>query len=277
VTGRGRRRLPPLLALAAIVLLLSAPAGHAATDAATLLAERFAPVLQLREQKHPPCDTGGEQFVPSPVELVLGRPDVVLRGPGPGHPVVKTAPTARDLYGKGAQWFLDFPGDPYHPGCRYARDAIRLGQGRPATAYAHVVTQADAPHRLVLQYWFFYYFNQFNDLHEGDWELVELVFAADDAAEALTQTPISVGYSQHDGGERAAWDDAKLEREGDRIVVYPGAGSHANYYSRALWLGRSASEGFGCDDTRGPSRRVPAAVRVVGTTASGPEIGRAHV
>jgi hypothetical protein len=42
-------------------------------------------------------------------------------------------------------------------------------------------------------------------------------------------------------------------------VVYPGAGSHANYYSPAVWLGHSAQEGFGCDDTRGPAQHLQTA------------------
>lgn len=33
-------------------------------------------------------------------------------------------------------------------------------------------------------------------------------------------------------------------------------GSHASYFSSAIYLGRSGSEGFGCDDTSGPSNRV---------------------
>ena len=49
----------------------------------------------------------------------------------------------------------------------------------------------------------------------------------------------------------------KLERVGRHPVVYVASGSHAAHYSSALWLGHSASEGFGCEDTRGPSRNVP--------------------
>jgi hypothetical protein len=45
-------------------------------------------------------------------------------------------------------------------------------------------------------------------------------------------------------------------REGDRPVVYSSARSHASYYGSALFLGRSGSEGFGCDDTDGPSVRL---------------------
>ena len=52
----------------------------------------------------------------------------------------------------------------------------------------------------------------------------------------------------------AAWDDPKLELVGGtHPVVYPAAGSHANFYGEALYLGSSASEGVGCDDTSGPT------------------------
>ncbi len=109
------------------------------------------------------------------------------------------------------------------------------------------------PGQLALQYWFFYAFNDWNNLHEGDWETVQLIFDAPDARAALAQEPVAVGYSQHEGTERADWGDEKLELvDGSRPVVYPAAGSHANFYDSALYLGSSAEQGVGCDDTRGP-------------------------
>ena len=36
--------------------------------------------------------------------------------------------------------------------------------------------------KVALQYWFFYPFNDFNNTHEGDWEMIQLVFDAPDAA-----------------------------------------------------------------------------------------------
>ena len=106
---------------------------------------------------------------------------------------------------------------------------------------------------LALQYWFFYAFNEFNNLHEGDWEMIQLVFEASDAAEALGEEPVAVGYSSHEGAERAEWGDGKLEIvDGTHPVVYPAAGSHANKFTEALYIGSSAEQGVGCDDTRGP-------------------------
>ena len=57
--------------------------------------------------------------------------------------------------------------------------------------------------------------------------------------------------------------DDKLELvDGTHPVVYPAAGSHANFYSDGLFLGRSAEQGVGCDDTTGPSVELrPAGVR----------------
>ena len=99
----------------------------------------------------------------------------------------------------------------------------------------------------------FYVYNDWNNLHEGDWEMIQINFPASTAAEALEARPSEVGYSQHEGGERAAWDDPKLERvDGTHPVVYPAAGSHANFYGAALYLGASGSQGVGCDDTRDP-------------------------
>ena len=128
--------------------------------------------------------------------------------------------------------------------------------GTQPTAYAHVVTDPDHPGKLALQYWFFYVFNDWNNLHEGDWEMIQLVFDASTAAEALDRTPVEIGYSQHEGAERADWGDDKLELvDGTHPVVHPADGSHANFFGEALYLGSSAKEGVGCDDTRGPHDR----------------------
>jgi hypothetical protein len=126
------------------------------------------------------------------------------------------------------------------------------------------VTEAAHPGELAVQYWFFYLFNDFNDKHEGDWEMVQLDFPVGNAEAALGAKPSEVGYSQHEGAERAEWGDDKLELvDGTHPVVYAALGSHANYYSSALYLGRSAAEGVGCDDTVGPSREVRPDVALV--------------
>ena len=74
----------------------------------------------------------------------------------------------------------------------------------------------------------------------------------------------SVGYSQHEGAEQATWGDDKLHLvDGTHPVVYPAAGSHANFYDEGLFLGSSAEQGVGCDNTTGPHDDLRPAVATI--------------
>ncbi|MCP4224785.1 MAG: hypothetical protein GY773_15725 [Actinomycetia bacterium] len=224
-------------------------------DSTQELAEQYAPVIKVRAQQED-CDRGGEQYTPTSAEIVLDNPQVLLRQVGTGNPTTKIGPAASDLFGLGEGFYLDFPGNALAPGCLYEKDFRRYSAELPAVVYAHVATQDDAPGQLALQYWFFWYFNDWNNKHEGDWEGIQLLFDVGTVEEALAVEPVSVGYSQHFGGEEAAWNDTKLERRSTHPVVYPAVGSHPSHFSSALYLGRSGDEGFGCDSTLGPSRAL---------------------
>lgn len=195
-----------------LLALVVAPGAGADLGDERALAEKYAPIVRIVEQQDV-CGYG-EPFIPTDIDLLLGEETVALRGP-----------------------------------CDYNRWARRLTQDSEPVVYAHVVGESS---ELALQYWFFYPFNDFNNTHEGDWEMIQLVFDVVDADAALATRPVEAGYSSHEGAERASWDDDKLEVVDERPVVYPAAGSHANKYSDALWLGSSAEAGVGCDDTRGP-------------------------
>jgi hypothetical protein len=255
-------------ALAAVaVALWSAPQASAApaSDAEVALARMYSPVVRLKEQ---PDSCGlGEPYKPTDIDLLMGNDEVALRGPWDRTNIVKVAPTAADLARGLFGYHLDFPGDALRPGCTYEQWAGRLAAtGVPPTAYARVVTEAGKPGKLALQYWFFYVYNDWNNKHEGDWEMIQLVFDASTPAQALTHPPVEAGYSQHSSAERARWGDPKLELvNGTHPVVYPAAGSQANFFGSELYLMRSNSEGVGCDDTSGPSRTIPLDVKVVPT------------
>ncbi len=258
-----------MMVLPLMAAVQAAPAP-AASSAAQQLADRYAPVVMLKKQARE-CDPSGEAYGPSSVNPIFGQPDFLLTDDGA---TVLTGPTADDLYEKPPGYAIDYPGSPLDPGCTYDELARRLGMGVPPAdpvAYAHVVTQQGVPGKLALQYWLFYLFNDYNNLHEGDWEMAQLIFDADTPEQALSTAPTEIGLSQHNAGERAAWTDPKLQKEGQRPVIYPGQGSHANFYGEGLWLERSPSEGVGCDDTRGPSVRVPtrAVLLPTGTPAKG--------
>ncbi len=250
------------IAVMSVGATAAAGAPEPVDDAAQELADRFAPVIMLKEQEEE-CDPSGEPYAPASVEIVLDNPEIALRQVGGGNPTVMRGPSAGDLLGLGEGFFLDFPGSSLEPGCIYQRDFDKFTEAYPPTVYAHIVQQSDVPDRVFVQYWIYWYYNDWNNKHESDWEGITVVFDATSVEDALASDPIAVGYSQHEGGERADWDDDKLSREGDRPVVYSSAGSHASYFQDAIYLGRGASEGFGCDDTTGPSERVDPTVVVL--------------
>jgi hypothetical protein len=251
VSGSGPRRL--LGASIAVVLILALPALARGTESpAEKLAARYSPVLVLEPQAKA-CGPG-EAYRPTSVDIVLGRQDVLLRDPR-GR-LVKRAPTSGNLWDLGAGYYIDFPGDPLNPGCGYERQFRKWDDGRPPSVYAHVATDPLHPGKLAVGYWFYYTFNDFTDKHESDWEMAQVDFAASTAAAALRTGPYEVDLSQHAGGERSAWTDTKLQKDGTHPVIYDATGSHANYFGRALYLGRGAREGFGCDDTRKATLRL---------------------
>jgi Vacuolar protein sorting-associated protein 62 len=274
-------RLAACLALAAFVSLLVAPTAGAAVSAEQeRLVSLYSPILQLREQtdeNDENCNTTEEQYnPPTTVDTVLGNPAVRLIHYVNGKDVpIQRAPTAADIAGLDEDYYLDLPGDPLSVKCprkgSYATDFqdLRAAGRAPALTYAHIATEPGYS-GLVVQYWFFYYFNQFNDVHEGDWEGMQISFDADTPAEALAQDPSQIALFQHAGGERADWDDTKVQKDGTHPIVYPAAGSHATFYDNAIYIQNgSHGSGVGCDNTQDP--HVEARPRpVIIPTAAGP-------
>ncbi len=247
-----------------VVSIVSAIATSASTaegkSAAQQLIEAYAPRLEIRAQENPPCDTTEEQYESTRVGTVLGNPDVVLAREGEdGKEVpVRKGPTTADIAGLGEDNYINIPGDPLGDTCVYSKDfaAIKRRGEAPPTTYAHIAREKGRA-GLAVQYWFFWYFNQFNDLHEGDWEGMQVVFESSDPSTALEEGPSEIALYQHAGGEKAKWDDGKVEKEGTHPVVYPAAGSHATFYEAAVYVenGRKGS-GVGCDNTTEPHRRL---------------------
>jgi len=264
------RRLLVLVAAALAFALAPAVARAAEPGTTTLtvglpgpaleLAEKYVPITELREETDPPCDTSEEQYQPTSVDTVLGNPTVLLQHAGEGGELttVRRAPTARQIAGLGEGWYLNLEGTALGDTCVYARafkKPEREGRAPPVT-YAHIAREEGHP-GFALQYWFFWYFNQFNDLHEGDWEGMQITFEAETPAAALREEPSEIILFQHAGGERADWEDGKVQKEGTHPIVYPAAGSHATFYDSAVYVenGQHGS-GLGCDNTTGPLREL---------------------
>jgi len=271
--ARPRRLFLGLATIALLCLPAAAAASSATTNAATArivtpseaaaikLAHRYAPIAMLREQVDPPCEKSAEQYQPTSVGTVLGNPTVTLTRDDlqTGKlEKVKRAPTAADVAGLPDGYYLDLEGEALGETCVYSKAFEKLvEEGRaPAVTYAHIAREPNHP-GFVLQYWFFWYFNQFNDLHEGDWEGMQLSFEAETTAEALGEEPSEIIVFQHAGGERAEWGDAKVQKEGTHPIVYPAAGSHATFYDSAVYIqnGQRGS-GVGCDNTTEPLREL---------------------
>jgi hypothetical protein len=271
--------LAALLVLTASAWLsTTATAGAVTSSEQNHLVATYAPHLMLREQQSDDnCNTREEQYnPPTTVNIVLRNPAVKLvHYVGGKDVVVKKGPTARDIASLGDDYYLDLPGDPLRIKCpargSYAKDfqALRNDGQAPAVTYAHIATEPGHS-GLVVQYWFFYYFNQFNDVHEGDWEGMQISFDdADTPAAALEQGPSQIALFQHAGGERADWDDAKVQKDGTHPVVYPAAGSHATFYDNAIYIQNgSHGSGVGCDDTQSPHIEARPTPLIMPTTAA---------
>jgi len=232
---------------------------------ARLLASRYTPILKIRH-RDAICSGDGEPYLPVPVDLVFDNPAVQLRENTHRSdfrdPVLMHGPSVSDIETADADTYLDFPGRPRDPGCTYERwYRAYMADHRP-TAYARVV-EADGTH-VVVQYYFFYVFNDFNNNHEGDWETIQVLIEAPDVRMALHRMPVEVAYGQHAGGEKASWDSGKLERVGTHPVVYVSQGSHAAHFEPGTYLGwGEQGSGFGCDDTSGPHRELDLAVEML--------------
>src|SRR5205823_10727607 len=85
--------------------------------------------------------------------------------------------------------------------------------------YGHA--QADGDGKLWLQYWFWYFYNDYQlaggfGLHEGDWEMIEIRLDAKEQPELAL-------YAQHAYAESHSWDEIEKTADG-KPVTYPGRG-----------------------------------------------------
>jgi hypothetical protein len=244
------RRLGGACAALGALLTIVAPVGRAVAappnaDESALLAA-FSPVVAIRHQADP-CGEG-ERYLPVSVDHVLGRDDVVLRDSD--GTVLQHAPTAESLPRDDPDVWIDLPGNALAPGCSY-EEWFKALHASPAV-YGRVTYQDGDT---VVQYWLYWVYNQWNDLHEGDWEMVQVIFEAPNAAAAMRAGPARFAYAQHEGSEvQAAGPDGGVRVvDGTHPVVYAAEGSHAAYFASSRWFGKSGATGFGCDDTSAPT------------------------
>ena len=116
------------------------------------------------------------------------------------------------------------------------RDQLASGTAGSRTSYVRVHATDDD--ELYLQYWQFYVFNDWDNWHEADWEVVMVRLGRDGAG---GREPLGAVYSSHLGGLWRDWADVKLARgdgqfadaddaEATHPVVWVALGSHAQYF-----------------------------------------------
>ncbi len=198
------------------------------------LAERFCPVIHLNGEVE-----ARENFEPDPVQLMVDLS--LLRELG--NPEFSQEPSITDL----RRWsqcvyYLDVADlDPkINTLGEYKAVYEPVKAGYRPTIYTRVKEGTDYT---VIQYWLFYYFNDWRNFHEGDWEMVQLNFPGYTTKELLEseKSPVFAAYSQHQAGQRMSWKDMRAEgmvMAETHPVVYVARGSHANYFSPGqFWSG----------------------------------------
>lgn len=276
-----RRRVAARLAAAIVTLMLaclpelgsSLHLATAQTSTVSLeqqLVETYAPIVTIKTQPEA-CSDDGEQFRPVVVDILFSTDDVRLMQRGSGgkstDTEVKRNVTAADLAGLDDSYYLDLPGEPRNPQCTYETwGKARMAElGLEPSLYARV-TSEPGQDGIVVQYWYYWVFNFFNNTHESDWEGIQLTFDASSVQEILDQQlmPSAIAFAQHDGGEQAGPDDDKVEWQGTHIVSHPSSGSHADYYESAVWLGWGENgSGFGCDYSDEPNEELPVGIVLI--------------
>lgn len=82
--------------------------------------------------------------------------------------------------------------------------------------------------KTIIQYWLFYYYNDFYNDHEGDWEMIQVIFDGDDILKGNLK-PVEVALTGHDHGISLTWED--VDTTGTHPNIYVAKGSHANYFN----------------------------------------------
>jgi hypothetical protein len=198
------------------------------------LLRRFQPVLRYDSNEQFFADSAEQYMVNAGNELRRKRTDA-----GNGKVLASAQPKAG-----GQRLTLDFLGPKqYADGTAVEKDDLIGVHGKDYreqyrklrvdhdelnnVVYGHAV---EANGRLWLQYWLWYFFNDYQlsfglGTHEGDWEMVAL--RMDEAADH----PDIAIYAQHRYGELRPWAEVeKFQPGGVRPVVYVARGSHASYF-----------------------------------------------
>jgi hypothetical protein len=205
------------------------------SESAEQLAKRFCPIIHLKGE-------GGliEHYEPTQIETLIDQS--LVRDINNSSFQEKASISSLLRWSKSV-YYLDLVGltpsiEHYDD---YLRSYVEIKNRYKPSVYARISEQIEDGYT-VLQYWLFYYFNDWRDYHEGDWELVQLNFTGKTAKEIIEagEEPLSAAYSQHQAGQQMSWGKMKETGliEDTHPVVYVAQGSHSNYFAPGnFWAG----------------------------------------
>jgi hypothetical protein len=193
------------------------------------LLTRHRPLLKYDSHECYFADSAAELTDWKSCRLRQGKTVIAEATPRDGRPKLSLDFLGPKEYGNGEQVkATDTLGDAEDD---YAEAAREMHQD-PAyrnRMYGRAVT--DPSGRLWLQYWFFYFYNDYNligglfgaGLHEGDWEMVQLRVTK-------AGSPDYAVYAQHKEAGVRRWDEVDVVPGSERPIVYVARGSHASYF-----------------------------------------------
>jgi len=197
------------------------------SEYAEQLAKQFCPIIYLKGEGE-----AIENFEPEQIEIMV---DEAFLRDTEDPSFFEKATLSSLLQWSESIYYLDLEGlgPSTHSPTEYQLNYDAVKSQYQPTLYARVKEGGDEDYTIV-QYWIFYYFNDWRNLHEGDWELVQLCFPSHTVKELLEkgEQPVFAAYSQHQAGQRMSWSDMVDGSlvEGTHPIVYVAQGSHANYF-----------------------------------------------
>jgi hypothetical protein len=212
------------------------------------LARRFAPILQFARKRTGDDKVEDEAFLPLRVDGYLRESDLcefkLIKVPGRETAIHVSRghcdkPPSFDSLGfeepspNCGPCFLalDVRGAEESQGRKRYETRDRVMRHGLAPAYTVYYALRPISHeRFVLEYWMFYAFNDFDNRHEGDWEMIAIELAH--ASPWTRSKAVRVAYSAHHSTLRLSWPAmvARHYVRQDHPLVYVGYGSHANYF-----------------------------------------------
>jgi len=171
------------------------------------LSEKYSPIMYF---------SGGENYHPIEVRAMLDQSDLRLKD---GGSVVDPSPISESSL-------------TAYRTTSYMDQLSKSQAGYRYLIYSHVSTSDNDA--VVIQYWFFYVWNPNIPLleHEGDWEMIQLVFADNSRYSAIGSiVPTFAVYSQHYGAQKKAWTDSGVQKEGNHPKVFVANEGHPSKFS----------------------------------------------